>query len=116
MSPTVAAAAAAAAMDAAAVAKQAEQLRQEGNFCFKKDRFGAAIDAYTEVNPPFCIPRMNLHIYKCIHNPGTALSFILHFPPSFGWLFRRLHCALMWPYIGQIVLCVIGGASMYFSC
>ncbi|XP_027114080.1 E3 ubiquitin-protein ligase CHIP-like isoform X2 [Coffea arabica] len=48
MSPTVAAAAAAAAMDAAAVAKQAEQLRQEGNFCFKKDRFGAAIDAYTE--------------------------------------------------------------------
>ncbi|KAL3517858.1 hypothetical protein ACH5RR_020447 [Cinchona calisaya] len=39
MSPTV---------DAAAVAKQAEQLRQEGNFCFKKDRFGAAIDAYTE--------------------------------------------------------------------
>lgn len=31
-----------------AVAKQAEQLRQEGNFCFKKYRFGAAIDAYTE--------------------------------------------------------------------
>ncbi|KAL3531059.1 hypothetical protein ACH5RR_010381 [Cinchona calisaya] len=31
-----------------AVAKQAELLRQGGNFCFKKDRFGAAIDAYTE--------------------------------------------------------------------
>ncbi|RDY11867.1 E3 ubiquitin-protein ligase CHIP, partial [Mucuna pruriens] len=30
------------------VAKQAEQLRIDGNNCFKKDRFGAAIDAYTE--------------------------------------------------------------------
>ncbi|KAK6937865.1 hypothetical protein RJ641_031373 [Dillenia turbinata] len=29
-------------------AKQAEQLRQDGNTYFKKDRFGAAIDAYTE--------------------------------------------------------------------
>lgn len=29
-------------------AKQAEQLRKDGNSCFKKDRFGAAIDAYTE--------------------------------------------------------------------
>lgn len=32
-----------------AVAKQAEQLRIDGNTYFKKDRFGAAIDAYTEV-------------------------------------------------------------------
>lgn len=30
--------------------KQAEQLRLDGNFYFKKDRFAAAIDAYTEVN------------------------------------------------------------------
>lgn len=30
-------------------AKQAEKLRQDGNNYFKKDRFGAAIDAYTEV-------------------------------------------------------------------
>lgn len=29
-------------------AKQAELLRQDGNIYFKKDRFGAAIDAYTE--------------------------------------------------------------------
>ncbi|KAJ7950545.1 E3 ubiquitin-protein ligase CHIP [Quillaja saponaria] len=29
-------------------AKQAEQLRKNGNNYFKKDRFGAAIDAYTE--------------------------------------------------------------------
>lgn len=29
-------------------AKQAEQLRNDGNTYFKKDRFGAAIDAYTE--------------------------------------------------------------------
>ncbi|KAK8475608.1 hypothetical protein V6N13_055246 [Hibiscus sabdariffa] len=29
-------------------AKQAEQLRKDGNLYFKKDRFGAAIDAYTE--------------------------------------------------------------------
>ncbi|KAG5514848.1 hypothetical protein RHGRI_036034 [Rhododendron griersonianum] len=29
-------------------AMQAERLRRDGNFCFKKDRFGAAIDAYTE--------------------------------------------------------------------
>ncbi|KAL0460439.1 UNVERIFIED_CONTAM: E3 ubiquitin-protein ligase CHIP [Sesamum latifolium] len=39
MSPTVA---------ASAAEKQAEQLRQDGNSYFKKDRFGAAIDAYTE--------------------------------------------------------------------
>ncbi|XP_057732188.1 E3 ubiquitin-protein ligase CHIP [Arachis stenosperma] len=31
-----------------AAAKQAEQLRIDGNAYFKKDRFGAAIDAYTE--------------------------------------------------------------------
>ncbi|GAB4841479.1 hypothetical protein Ancab_022195 [Ancistrocladus abbreviatus] len=31
-----------------AVEKQAEQLRQDGNTYFKKDRFGAAIEAYTE--------------------------------------------------------------------
>ncbi|XP_061370929.1 E3 ubiquitin-protein ligase CHIP [Gastrolobium bilobum] len=30
------------------VAKQAEQLRIDGNSYFKKDRYGAAIDAYTE--------------------------------------------------------------------
>lgn len=29
-------------------AQQAEKLRQDGNIYFKKDRFGAAIDAYTE--------------------------------------------------------------------
>ncbi|XP_057451437.1 E3 ubiquitin-protein ligase CHIP [Lotus japonicus] len=32
----------------ATAAKQAEQLRIDGNSYFKKDRFGAAIDAYTE--------------------------------------------------------------------
>ncbi|KAJ8421415.1 hypothetical protein Cgig2_023590 [Carnegiea gigantea] len=31
-----------------AVRKQAEQLKQDGNTYFKKERFGAAIDAYTE--------------------------------------------------------------------
>lgn len=31
-----------------AVQKQAEQLKQDGNTYFKKERFGAAIDAYTE--------------------------------------------------------------------
>ncbi|KAJ0972194.1 hypothetical protein J5N97_020153 [Dioscorea zingiberensis] len=30
------------------VSKQAEQLRETGNVAFKKERFGAAIDAYTE--------------------------------------------------------------------
>ncbi|KAF3584260.1 hypothetical protein F2Q69_00032224 [Brassica cretica] len=29
-------------------AKQAERLKEDGNNCFKKERFGAAIDAYTE--------------------------------------------------------------------
>ena len=29
--------------------RQAEQLRKDGNHYFSKDRFGAAIDAYTEV-------------------------------------------------------------------
>ncbi|GMH27947.1 hypothetical protein Nepgr_029790 [Nepenthes gracilis] len=33
---------------ASAATKQAEQLRQDGNNYFKKDKFGAAIDAYTE--------------------------------------------------------------------
>uniref|UniRef100_M1BSL0 RING-type E3 ubiquitin transferase n=1 Tax=Solanum tuberosum TaxID=4113 RepID=M1BSL0_SOLTU len=28
--------------------KQAEQLKQDGNHYFQKNRFGAAIDAYTE--------------------------------------------------------------------
>jgi STIP1 homology and U-box containing protein 1 len=32
------------------VAKQAELLKLDGNTYFKKDRIGAAIDAYTEVN------------------------------------------------------------------
>ncbi|XP_010908212.1 E3 ubiquitin-protein ligase CHIP isoform X2 [Elaeis guineensis] len=32
----------------ASVAKQAEQLKQDGNSYFKKERLGAAIDAYTE--------------------------------------------------------------------
>ncbi|KAL7201143.1 hypothetical protein ACSBR1_032951 [Camellia fascicularis] len=41
MAPTVA---------VATASKQAEQLRQDGNTYFKKDRFGAAIDAYTEVS------------------------------------------------------------------
>ncbi|KAJ4953233.1 hypothetical protein NE237_030065 [Protea cynaroides] len=44
MYPTAVAAASA----AAAAAKQAEQLKQDGNFYFKKKRFAAAIDAYTE--------------------------------------------------------------------
>ncbi|GAA0173279.1 hypothetical protein Leryth_000819 [Lithospermum erythrorhizon] len=35
-------------MSPVATAKQAEQLKQDGNFYYKKDRFGAAIDAYTE--------------------------------------------------------------------
>lgn len=39
MSPTV----------AASTAKQAEQLRIDGNSYFNKNRFAAAIDAYTEV-------------------------------------------------------------------
>lgn len=30
-------------------AMQAEQLKLDGNLCFMKNRFGAAIDAYTEV-------------------------------------------------------------------
>ncbi|CAI9770676.1 unnamed protein product [Fraxinus pennsylvanica] len=34
--------------EASAAANQAEQLRKDGNSYFKKDRFGAAIDAYTE--------------------------------------------------------------------
>lgn len=35
------------------VAKQAELLKQDGNTFFKKDRIGAAIDAYTEVHFQF---------------------------------------------------------------
>ncbi|KAC9294239.1 hypothetical protein E3N88_33958 [Mikania micrantha] len=34
-------------------AEQAEQLKQDGNLYFKKNRFGAAIDAYTEVPDSF---------------------------------------------------------------
>ncbi|KAF5746274.1 E3 ubiquitin-protein ligase CHIP [Tripterygium wilfordii] len=35
-------------LSSTAAEKQAEQLRQDGNLYFSKDRFGAAIDAYTE--------------------------------------------------------------------
>ncbi|KAG8387247.1 hypothetical protein BUALT_Bualt02G0001600 [Buddleja alternifolia] len=35
-------------MSPIAAAEQAEQLKLDGNMCFSKDRFGAAIDAYTE--------------------------------------------------------------------
>lgn len=35
----------------ASVAKQAELRRLDGNAFFKKQRIGAAIDAYTEVSP-----------------------------------------------------------------
>lgn len=35
--------------------KQAEQLREDGNFYFSKDKFAAAIDAYTEVPFPFSL-------------------------------------------------------------
>ncbi|XP_042492019.1 E3 ubiquitin-protein ligase CHIP isoform X2 [Macadamia integrifolia] len=43
MSPTVVAAA-----SVLSAAEQAEQLKQDGNVYFKKERFAAAIDAYTE--------------------------------------------------------------------
>lgn len=36
-----------------AAAKQAEQLKQDGNNYFQKNRFAAAIDAYTEVRELF---------------------------------------------------------------
>lgn len=63
MSPTVTA------------AKQAEQLRQNGNTYFKKGRVGAAIDAYTEV--------------------GFVIAYWL---PSFFFLFYfiPLLCSLSW--------------------
>lgn len=32
-----------------AASAMAERLKEDGNSCFKKERFGAAIDAYTEV-------------------------------------------------------------------
>lgn len=37
--------------------KQAEQLKQDGNLYFSKNRLGAAIDAYTEV---FTTSKLNL--------------------------------------------------------
>lgn len=38
-----------------AAAKQAEQLKQDGNNYFQKNRFAAAIDAYTEVRELYFI-------------------------------------------------------------
>lgn len=61
MSPTVA---------ANAIAKQAEQLKQDGNFCFTKNRFGAAIDAYTEVPFP---PLSSVSFLKVV---GSCFSYV----------------------------------------
>lgn len=46
-------------MSAIVGSKQAEQLKQDGNSYFQKNRFGAAIDAYTEV---FFTVRLNENI------------------------------------------------------
>ncbi|KAF9587177.1 hypothetical protein IFM89_039617 [Coptis chinensis] len=49
--------------DLSAVVKQAEMRRQDGNFCFKKDRFGAAIDAYTEAHYMMGLSLLERHEY-----------------------------------------------------
>lgn len=41
----------------AAAAIQAERLKSDGNDYFKRNRFGAAIDAYTEVFLSFLFPQ-----------------------------------------------------------
>lgn len=91
--------------------KQAEQLKQDGNNYFQKNRFGAAIDAYTEV----------IFLLWMLGQNGWIFLFFYFFKFFFGYLillnalfFRLLLCALMFRYIGQIVLYVIGGGSMCF--
>lgn len=86
------------------VAKQAEQLKQEGNHCFVKNRFGAAIDAYTEVFLFFC--KFMLIVFP----PSSSFnsSFFLYSHPHF----RQLRFALTYPYTGPIGLCVTESASM----
>lgn len=94
----------------ATAAEQAEILRQQGKTFFAKNKFGAAIDAYTEVrgkkktkNPiqesafsivsPFFF--FLLFVCVCVYIlMGSSLSVL-------GFV-RRLRSALMWPCIGRI--------------
>lgn len=54
----------------AMAAKQAERLKEDGNSCFKKERFGAAIDAYTEVYDSHYL----FHFPSLISSLGFLLS------------------------------------------
>lgn len=87
-----------------AAAKQAEKLRIDGNSYFKKDRFGAAIDAYTEVF-------LGLLIYT---SDGTHVSaFFWNFNLLSYGSFRLLRCVLMFRSIGPTGLCATASGSTY---
>ena len=77
---------------------QAEKSKLEGNECFRRNRFQAAIDAYTEV---FSIYIYVIFLFLCL-----LIFFFLFFLP------RRLRCALKFLFIGLIVLYAIENASM----
>ena len=60
-----------------AAAKQAEKLRINGNNCFKKDRFAAAIDAYTEVFTFFQFHWLVIEICGFSENLGLCVFSVM---------------------------------------
>lgn len=97
--------------DFLSVAKQAEQLRKDGNNYFKKQRFGAAIDAYTEVFFFFSGLLVSASCHVCSFCCFSCLLIYL-FSRSTS---RRLHCAPMFRSIGPTVLSVISSAGFEFG-
>lgn len=84
----------------AAAAKQAEQLRIDGNSYFKKDRFGAAIDAYTEVSSKLFSTLISL-----LAKMKTLGLLLICF------VSRLSRSVPMFRFIGPIVLFAISNAS-----
>lgn len=88
----------------ASVAKQAEQLKRDGNNYFKKERLGAAIDAYTEVSiqNSIYLKAKNEFVYPCrfffllIH----FLHSVLFFDSVFVVLEANVGCLIK--FLGKI--------------
>lgn len=94
------------------VAKQAEQLRVDGNNYFKKERFGASIDAYTEVC--FCFFQ-GFWVAACFHVCNFCCFSCLFIYLLSRFISRQLHYAPMFRCIGPTALSAISSASMIFG-
>ncbi|KAK2971409.1 hypothetical protein RJ640_025359 [Escallonia rubra] len=83
--------------------RQAEQLRQDGNNYFNKDRFGAAIDAYTEA---YTLTNSFICFQSSVLVHGYRLNFELMF--VFYWIFQAITlCPTVAVYWSNRALCHI---------